>query len=194
MSNCQILSLHLSLCVFLPPYQSTAKRFYPLPCDLKKETCAALTSTHWFEWTGYAVLDASRPWLVYWTIHSLEMLNQPIGPEHQQSCIDLLSRCQSSTGGFGGGPGQLPHLAPTYASVNSLATIGTPEALALIDRPSLYTWLLRMKKPDGAFTMHQDGENDVRTMCVERKNERWRVHACVYRSNAKPAFFPSAPC
>jgi len=42
------------------------------------------------------------------------------------------------------------------------ATIGTPEALALIDRPRLYTWLMQMKKPDGAFTMHQDGENDVR--------------------------------
>lgn len=111
---------------------------------------------------GYAVLDASRPWLVYWTIHSLELLDAPIGPQHQQSCIELLKRCQSRTGGFGGGPGQLPHLAPTYASVNSLATIGTPEALALIDRPRLYTWLMQMKKPDGAFTMHQDGENDVR--------------------------------
>ena len=29
-------------------------------------------------------------------------------------------RCQDSEGGFAGGPGQLAHLAPTYAAVNSL--------------------------------------------------------------------------
>lgn len=75
---------------------------------------------------------------MYWTIHSLELLNAPIGVAHQKSCIELLARCQSPTGGFGGGPGQLPHLAPTYASVNALCTIGTPEALELIDRPKLY--------------------------------------------------------
>jgi protein farnesyltransferase subunit beta len=111
---------------------------------------------------GYSCLDASRPWLVYWTIHSLELLDAPIEAAHQKSCIELLSRCQDPTGGFGGGPGQLPHLAPTYAAVNALATIGTEEALALINRSKLHEWLLRMKKPDGSFTMHQDGETDVR--------------------------------
>jgi protein farnesyltransferase subunit beta len=111
---------------------------------------------------GYSCLDASRPWLVYWTIHSLELLDAPIGAAHQKSCIDLLSRCQDATGGFGGGPGQLPHLAPTYAAVNALVTIGTDEALAVIDRPKLHEWLLRIKQPDGSFTMHQDGETDVR--------------------------------
>jgi hypothetical protein len=32
-----------------------------------------------------------------------------------------LCRCQDPEGGFGGGPGQLAHLAPTYAAVNALA-------------------------------------------------------------------------
>jgi protein farnesyltransferase subunit beta len=44
------------------------------------------------------------------------------------------SRCQSPTGGFAGGAGQSPHLAPTYAAVNALCTIGTQEALSLINR------------------------------------------------------------
>lgn len=37
-------------------------------------------------------------------------------------------------GGFGGGPGQLAHLAPTYAAVNALAIVGTEEAYGIIDR------------------------------------------------------------
>lgn len=53
--------------------------------------------------------------------------------ELRHSCIDTLKRCQHPGGGFGGGPGQLPHLAPTYASVNTLAILG-PDALQIIDR------------------------------------------------------------
>ncbi|CAN0586000.1 unnamed protein product, partial [Ectocarpus sp. 12 AP-2014] len=37
-------------------------------------------------------------------------------------------------GGFGGGPQQLPHCAPMYASVLSLLILGTPEAYASIER------------------------------------------------------------
>ena len=37
-------------------------------------------------------------------------------------------------GGFGGGPKQLPHCAPMYASVLSLLIIGTPEAYSIINR------------------------------------------------------------
>lgn len=37
-------------------------------------------------------------------------------------------------GGFGGGPKQLPHCAPMYASVLSLLIVGTPEAYDVIDR------------------------------------------------------------
>lgn len=43
-------------------------------------------------------------------------------------------RCQSEDGGFGGGPGQLPHLAPTYAAVNALCSLGTAEAYNVINR------------------------------------------------------------
>ena len=50
------------------------------------------------------------------------------------SVIDFLKRCQARDGGFGGGPGQLAHLAPTYAAVLALCTIGTEEAYNAIDR------------------------------------------------------------
>ena len=35
---------------------------------------------------------------------------------------------QDPTGGFAGGPSQLPHLAPTYAAVSALMVAGTEEA------------------------------------------------------------------
>jgi len=111
---------------------------------------------------GYECLDASRPWLLYWNLHSLELLGEQLDQEQKQSITQFLARCQDPTGGFGGGPGQLPHLAPTYAAVNSLMIIGTNEAYSVIDRRKLYTWLDRLRCSDGAFTMHVDGEVDIR--------------------------------
>jgi prenyltransferase beta subunit len=38
---------------------------------------------------------------------------------------------------FEGGPGQLPHLATTYASVMALVSVGKNEALSSIDRSKI---------------------------------------------------------
>ncbi len=61
--------------------------------------------------------------------------------------MDFLRRCRAPTGGFGGGPGQQAHLATTYASCAALCTLGSPAALAALDRPSLCRFLLRLKLP-----------------------------------------------
>lgn len=111
---------------------------------------------------GYECLDASRPWLVYWIIHGLELLGEDLSEGDKSSLVTFLSHCQDPEGGFAGGPGQVPHLAPTYAAVNSLAIIGTEEALATVDRQKLASWLDRLRCPDGSFTMHVDGELDIR--------------------------------
>lgn len=50
------------------------------------------------------------------------------------SVCQFLARCQALTGGFGGGPGQQAHLAPTYAAVNALCILGTEEAYNVINR------------------------------------------------------------
>lgn len=53
----------------------------------------------------------------------------------------FLAKCQSPTGGFCGGPGQLAHLAPTYAAVNCLCSLASEEAYSVIDRlvqPSVF--------------------------------------------------------
>jgi len=83
---------------------------------------------------AFSSLDASQPWLCYWSLHSISLLGGNIPPDLAGDVIDFLSRCQAPTGGFGGGPGQLPHLAPTYASVMALCSIGTEEAFNAIDR------------------------------------------------------------
>jgi len=112
--------------------------------------------------SGFVSLDAQRPWICYWTTHGLDLLGHELSPEEKVKVIRLLGLCQSSDGGFGGGPGQLPHLAPTFAAVCTLITLGTKEAYEMINRPKLLKWLLRLKQPDGSCIMHQDGEVDLR--------------------------------
>jgi protein farnesyltransferase subunit beta len=115
---------------------------------------------------GYASLDASRPWLCYWMVHSLAILSsESLSPSLADGVVGFIGRCNDPVGGgFCGGPypGQSAHLAPTYAAVNTLVTIGTSDAYAVIDRAQIGSFLLRMKREDGSFTMHDDGEADVR--------------------------------
>uniref|UniRef100_A0A061SE94 Protein farnesyltransferase subunit beta n=1 Tax=Tetraselmis sp. GSL018 TaxID=582737 RepID=A0A061SE94_9CHLO len=123
--------------------------------------------------SGFVSLDASRPWIVYWALHSIALLDAPLPgePDYPPSSpsdadiVKFLQACQHPLGGFGGGPGQLAHLAPTYAAVCALVTLGTSEALSAIDRPKMLGYLERMCVPrnrGGGFTVHDGGEVDVR--------------------------------
>lgn len=112
---------------------------------------------------GYECLDASRPWLCYWILHSLSLLENLPSEDVLQHVVDFLGRCQHPDGGFSGGPGQLPHLAPTYAAVNALCIIGSKEALAVINRRTLASFIRRMRDPEsGGFKLEETGETDVR--------------------------------
>ncbi|KAK8735797.1 hypothetical protein OTU49_005318 [Cherax quadricarinatus] len=111
---------------------------------------------------GFVSLDASRPWLVYWAVHALELLDVKLTNEEAAGIIGFLKHCQNPTGGFGGGPGQYSHLAPTYAAVNALAIIGTQEAYDAINREKLQEFLWEMHNDEGAFRMHEGGEVDIR--------------------------------
>ncbi|KAG6742808.1 hypothetical protein POTOM_053748 [Populus tomentosa] len=120
---------------------------------------------------SFVALDSSRPWLCYWIIHSMALLGESLDYQLESNAIDFLNRCQDPNGGFGGGPGQassiisqdefvllihrhcMPHLATTYAAVNSIVTLGGQKALSSINRDKLYNFLLRMKDPSGAFSL-----------------------------------------
>ncbi len=124
----------------------------------------------------YVSLNSSRTWIVYWLVHSLGVLGElDLEEDLRADVVEFLASCQHESGGFGGGPGQLAHLAPTYAAMSALVTIGTKEAMAVVDVGKLRAWLMRLKtvttmtrKEDGedvvvgSFAMHVDGESDVR--------------------------------
>ncbi|KAH0929332.1 hypothetical protein HID58_015059, partial [Brassica napus] len=111
---------------------------------------------------SFSSLDANRPWVCYWIIHSIALLGESVDDDLENNTIDFLGRCQGSDGGYGGGPGQLPHLATSYAAVNTLVTLGGEKAFSSINREQMACFLRRMKDTNGGFRMHNMGEIDVR--------------------------------
>ena len=113
----------------------------------------------------FSVLDASRPWFVYWTAHALDLLGRFdevkfTGPR----LANFIDKCQMLSGGFGGGPCQLAHLAPTFAATCTLVIANEPET---VDRVSLVSFLMNLKDSSGGFRMHEGGEADMRgTYCA----------------------------
>ena len=109
----------------------------------------------------YVAADASRPWMFYWALAGLLTMGEDVS-EYRERVISTCRPIQNSTGGFGGGNGQMSHLAPTYAIVLSLCIAGGKEALDLIDRKAMWKWLGALKQPDGGFQMSVGGEEDIR--------------------------------
>lgn len=92
--------------------------------------------------SGFIVLDSSRPWICFWIVHSLALLDAPLPPQVPADAITaFLAQCQDPEGGFGGGPMQLPHLAPTYAAVACLVSLGGKSALSVVDKTATFRFL-----------------------------------------------------
>lgn len=109
-----------------------------------------------------------QTWCVYWITHSLSLLGQEkFFGKIRDDVIKFMSECCHPAGGYGGGPGQIGHLATSYAAVNALITVSGEKALDSIDRVGLIKFLHDVKQPDGSFAMHIDGETDSRaTYCA----------------------------
>lgn len=104
-------------------------------------------------------LDSSRPWILYWCLHSFDLLGKLPSDEDRCRMVETLERCWSSystcthpvarhmdslyfteaddsetpslvVGGFGGGPSQMPHAATTYAACLSLCILATSGGVA----------------------------------------------------------------
>jgi len=114
--------------------------------------------------SSYATLDSSRPWLVYWITQSIALLGyQDLLKKHAMIIANFLKACvNQQTGGYGGSPGSIAHLATTYAAINALVSLKSRDALETIDRERLRNFLMLMKCKNGSFRMHFDGEKDVR--------------------------------
>lgn len=126
----------------------------------------------------FLALHASQTWICYWIAHSLDVLGEQLTPAEARGIIRLCRASQSPQGGFGGGPGHLPHAAATYAAVMALCIAGTVdcEAYVVVDRRALAEWIrCELKQEaaptspagDGAFRVTADGECDARALyCV----------------------------
>lgn len=112
---------------------------------------------------AFAALDASRPWMIYWSVNALCILGQDIS-DLKDYANETILQCLCPTGGIGGNVGQNPHLAPSYAGINTLAITGNEKTWNQIDKALFYNWLLKLKQPNGGFLMHEGGECDVRAV------------------------------
>lgn len=113
--------------------------------------------------SGFVSLDASRPWLCYWSLNALALLSEDIS-DLKEKANNTISMCLSPTGGIGGNFGYEAHLAATYAGTNTLALTADEETLSKIDTQKFYDWLIKLKQPDGGFAMHIGGECDTRAV------------------------------
>ncbi|KAF8637723.1 hypothetical protein AX17_002626 [Amanita inopinata Kibby_2008] len=113
----------------------------------------------------YISQDASQPWLLYWTLQAFSILQVGLDPENKQKSIDRIMSWQHPDGGFCGGPGQAPHLLPTYAAVCSLAIAGRSGpggGWDEVDRDKMYKFFMSLKQKDGSFLVARHAEVDVR--------------------------------
>ncbi|KAL9061287.1 MAG: hypothetical protein Q9162_000161 [Coniocarpon cinnabarinum] len=102
---------------------------------------------------GFSSLDASRPWLLYWSMTALALLGENLAAYREPSVHARhpvrrsltnsegrlkasLRAIQDPAGGFGGGHTQIPHLATSYAAVLALTNVGG-DALDIIDRQAM---------------------------------------------------------
>ncbi|KAL2150785.1 hypothetical protein VTH82DRAFT_7348 [Thermothelomyces myriococcoides] len=109
----------------------------------------------------FVAADASRPWFLYWCLSSLTLLGEDV-TSYRNAVVATARSMQNDSGGFGGGGGQLSHLATSYAVVLALALVGGQEAYEVVDRKAMWRWLCSLKQPDGGFQVCLGGEEDIR--------------------------------
>lgn len=113
----------------------------------------------------YISQEASQPWLIFWTLQGFTLLGFGMDGDTKKQTVDTILAMQHPNGGFCGGPGQAPHLLPTYASVCTLAIVGQPGpggGWDQIDREKMYEFFMSLKQPDGSFLVADHAEVDVR--------------------------------
>lgn len=141
---------------------------------LSKETKPLLKESHLqylqFAFTAQfpsnlTALDASQPWMLYWIANSLKILSpESLSEDLQRRISKKLFEISPDGGPFGGGVGQIPHIAGTYAAINALSLCNNIDGCwDKINREAIYKWLLKLKQPDSGFkTCLEVGENDTR--------------------------------
>ncbi|ANQ08081.1 Farnesyltransferase beta subunit [Plasmodium coatneyi] len=124
-------------------------------------------------------LEASKPWIFYWCIHTIYILHNDLEIEQKlgkttfryikQCVFTYLNKIKNENGAFGGGLNQYTHIATTYAAVCVFIYLHDEENnfLSFLDRKKLHSYILKLKCKDGSFRLHKNGEIDMRgTYCA----------------------------
>ncbi|GBG26095.1 Protein farnesyltransferase subunit beta [Hondaea fermentalgiana] len=111
---------------------------------------------------SYTSLDASRPWLLYWMLQALDLLDAFPSDLVAGVRLALKECCAAGSLGFGGNFMQVGHTAPTYAAVLAICILDDDEAFQLLDRDAIYRFFMSLKHPSGGFRVQPDGEIDTR--------------------------------
>lgn len=109
-------------------------------------------------------LESSQPWIVYWILNSLSLLQDEPSETILTWAKNSIAAClDPTTGAFTGGPGQAPHLLTTFAAMHVICGVGLP-LYQLIDRHKLFLYLKQLYcDKEGSFAVHMDsGERDLR--------------------------------
>ncbi|KAL7578148.1 hypothetical protein ACA910_012593 [Epithemia clementina (nom. ined.)] len=86
---------------------------------------------------SFVSLDASRPWMLYWTLHPCDLLGYAPSDDDCLLILNTLKVCwtnvvvtttATAAGGFGGGPSQMPHAATTYAAILTLCILASQQS------------------------------------------------------------------
>jgi len=124
----------------------------------------------------FAGLESSMPWLCYWMLHSLELLDglSSIPVRQLESTVDFLLSLQHPAGGFCGAPGLTPHVLSTYAATLALCILAREldcfaSVAARVNRAGLRRFLDSIKVPRGdenygGFRVCEGGECDTRAL------------------------------
>ncbi|CRH00345.1 farnesyltransferase beta subunit, putative [Plasmodium relictum] len=124
-------------------------------------------------------LEASKPWIFYWCIHTIYILYNDFEIEQKLSkgtfsyikkCVFLyLNKIKNDKDCFGGGLNQYTHIATTYAAVCVFIYLHDDENnfLSFLDKKKIHSYILKLKCADGSFRLHKNGEIDMRgTYCA----------------------------
>ncbi|CAD2105221.1 protein farnesyltransferase subunit beta, putative [Plasmodium vinckei] len=156
------------------------KFIFILNIQLEKERHFKIcTDIYFLKNLSLSFLEASKPWIFYWCIHTIYILYNDFEIE-QKLCKDTfstikknvfyyLNKIKNKNDGFGGGLNQYTHITTTYAAICVFIYLNDDENdfLGFIDKKKLHSYILQLKCKDGSFRLHKDGEIDMRgTYCA----------------------------
>lgn len=115
---------------------------------------------------GFVKLDSSQSWLLYWIVNSLVLIHTEIDEDIKVKIAEkVLSLVDDVEGGIAGGRMQIGHAASTYSSLVAFSFCNDENSWSRLDRNAVYSWMLHdLKKEDGSFSMHKNGESDTRAV------------------------------